>query len=82
MLPDIEVTVYDNGGETIDRYTVCLHGVPGGDYALCIGADPRGYFQHEYTYEEGPHLGDLISLDEMTNRSRRAVMSYLSEITG
>jgi len=71
------VTVYDNGGRSFDRYTVFLndHG-----YALGIGETgnvPNGFCMTVDAIR-GDHLGKIISLDEMSDSARAAVLSELS----
>jgi len=79
------VTVWDNGGETFDRYTVAIR-LPeehGGVYYLGIGETgnvPNGFCMHVGGPEavmEGEHLGAVLSLDEMSEAARRAVVSEL-----
>jgi hypothetical protein len=58
------IKVYDNGGKTLDRYTIFLD-----DSNDCIGADERGvgFYQH-CSGIRGKHLGKIIpfeSLDKM-----------------
>lgn len=52
------ITIYDNGGRTLDRYTIFL-----GNTDDCIGADltGNGFYQHS-TGIRGKHLGKKISL--------------------
>jgi hypothetical protein len=76
---DARVRIYDNGGRSFDRYTVILldH-----DYALGIGDTgnvPNGFCMSlaPGEYVEGPHLGALITLAEMTDAARRAVEAEL-----
>ncbi len=65
-----KVTVYDNGGETLDRYSVIIR-YPDG-YAALFGMSEKPFHPHGFNqfcgevtdskpypgqYEEGPHLG-------------------------
>lgn len=71
------IRVYDNGGSTIDRYTVVIDGAdwdedarPGFKSMLGLNAGGRGFSQFTEG-QEGRHLGrriDFESLDEATRR--------------
>ena len=52
------ISIYDNGGKTLDRYTIFLDNTDD-----CIGADLTGdgFYQHG-TGKRGKHLGKKISL--------------------
>lgn len=52
------ISIYDNGGKTLDRYTIFLD-----DTDDCIGASLTGigFYQHS-TGKRGKHLGKKISL--------------------
>ena len=73
--------IYDNGGETFDRYTVVFYD------GECLGIGdtgnvPNGFCMHvgsihDGTVAEGDHLGRRISLDEMTGAARAAVRGEL-----
>lgn len=71
----VGVRVYDNGGRSFDRYTCFM---PGG-YVLGIGDTgnvPNGFCM-TVDAVEGPHLGERITLSEMTDAARKAVESEL-----
>lgn len=78
------VKIYDNGGETFDRYTVIF----ADGSVLGIGDTgnvPNGFCMHvgsihEGSVTEGDHLGQIISLDEMTLPAQRAVCAELELI--
>lgn len=88
------VEVYDNGGETVDRYTIVLrnqpvepvtiegHTYPGGGYfGYGMGDDigPGGYFQFIDGVEPGPQLGHLISFHDLPEANQRRLMQEISE---
>ena len=75
----MNVTIYDNGGRSFDRYTVILHDF---DYALGIGDTgnvPNGFCMSlsPGDYIEGPHLGKKIMLENITEPARKAVLAEL-----
>jgi len=73
--------IYDNGGETFDRYTVVFWN------GECLGIGdtgnvPNGFCMHvgsvyDGSVVEGEHLGSRISLAEMTPAARQAVRNEL-----
>lgn len=82
------VRIYDNGGESIDRYTVVFTGripgkLPGWTLYLAMGehvGSGRGVCQHGETF--GPidrprygHLGRKISFGELPEGCRKMVLS-------
>lgn len=76
--------IYDNGGETFDRYTVVF----ADGSVLGIGDTgnvPNGFCMHvgsihEGSVTEGPHLGKRIFLEEMTKPAQKAVIAELQAI--
>ena len=61
--------IYDNGGETFDRYTVVLLNEKHGRFYDCIGLSdncdrPDGFSQY-CTCEDGRHLGKKIKFTEL-----------------
>jgi hypothetical protein len=61
--------IYDNGGETFDRYTVCLGETDARNLGECLGMSeipthPQGFCQHGYA-DFGPHLGRKIGLADL-----------------
>ncbi len=75
----MNVTVYDNGGETFDRYTVILR-----EYGYALGIGDTGNVPNGFCmslapdeYVEGPHLGRVISVEDMTPAARKAVEDEL-----
>ncbi len=73
--------IYDNGGETFDRYTVVFA------YGGCLGIGdtgnvPNGFCMHvgdihDGDVVEGDHLGRRIMLAEMTPAARAAIRGEL-----
>ena len=73
--------IYDNGGRSFDRYTVIFHD---GD---CLGIGdtgnvPNGFCMHvgsihDGSVVEGSHLGERITLAQMTTQARAAVRGEL-----
>lgn len=69
--------VYDNGGQSIDRYTAVFDDRPW----LGVGETgnvPNGFCM---TVEgvEGPHLGTLVSITDLPEAARRAITQYAEE---
>lgn len=76
MVYDGEVTIYDNGGETFDRYTV-FHSDPD-EPTIGIGDTgnvPNGFCM-TVDAVEGDHLGEIICLADMTEAAQKAVHFY------
>lgn len=59
----IMITIYDNQGKTIDRYTIFID-----SDTECIGADLNGdgFYQHGEGIK-GRHLGKQIALKDLSN---------------
>jgi len=79
------VEVYDNGGETADRYTIVFKDLPetyaGPDVyaAVAMGDDiasPQGFYQHVEAIPGG-HLGKRIPFSRLPEEHQRAIMSEL-----
>lgn len=80
MALDSQVRIYDNGGETFDRYTVFFSDHPGNVLGIGdTGNVPNGYCMHVEA-EEGEHLGETITLAEMTDAARKAVENELAAL--
>ena len=81
--------VYDNGGASIDRYTIVYngkagkHSVYGSQLWECVGSSmnpthPQGFFQHgDCTI--GMHLGKKIKFEELPEEVRKCVERDLAE---
>ena len=78
---------YDNGGKTIDRYTVVfldsvrwLRDKPEYD---CVGmshdvTSPQGFYQHSTCFD-GPHLGKRIIFEQLPMEHRQRIVGELRE---
>lgn len=61
--------IYDNGGKTIDRYTVLTEPFHFGKSCECLGMSsdpthPQGFSQWSDCFD-GPHLGKMIKFDDL-----------------
>jgi len=76
------IEVYDNGGKTIDRYTVIFKDFAEGQNefaAVGMGDDvhsPQGFYQHT-TAVPGEHLGQMISFSELPEEHQRRIAEEL-----
>jgi len=84
--PNQHFRVYDNGGETFDRFTVVYLNIPNGPNSepMCLGMSenpmhPQGYGEHAYC-TPGNHLGALIRFADLPDACQRLVESELNEI--
>jgi hypothetical protein len=96
LLPNGEpryVHCYDNGGETIDRYTVVFTGryrhATGGSFLyVAMNASPfhpQGFGQHgesdrQIDYPRYGHLGKKIKFAELPDDCRKLVLSDYREL--
>lgn len=78
----MKVTLYDNGGQTADRYTAVLHDYPesqAGTFAALAMDErpfhPQGFCQHTSAMP-GPHLGRTIALDALPADCQRALRLF------
>lgn len=82
MIAESEVTVYDNGGKTADRYTV----VPKNPDWPWLGVGETGNVPNGFCMTvdgvEGDHLGEIIFIAEMSPAAQRAVDSYYNDLVG
>jgi hypothetical protein len=73
-----DMRIYDNGGESFDRYTVVFqHGYP----PLGIGDTgnvPNGFCM-TVDAMEGPHLGERVTFDSLPTVVQKAIRDYLRE---
>lgn len=62
--------IYDNGGKTLDRYTIFLD-----ETNDCIGADTdgNGFYQHS-TGVRGRHLGKKVPYTSLSVELRRKLV--------
>ena len=87
------IACYDNGGKTMDRYTVVylneMEGRPDlplhrGNLFAAVGMNevpfhPQGFGQH-CTAMPGPHLGKRIRFSALPEDCRKLVMQDLTEV--
>ena len=69
--------IYDNGGKTIDRYTIII-----GNSFYAMGDDatsPQGFNQYcgEFAdgYKEGRHLGQRVTLKSLPHTIQAAIQT-------
>lgn len=81
-----DVRVYDDGGKTIDRYTVVFmdtaHGKPRMFDCVAMGSDvisPQGFYQHSECML-GRHLGRQIKFSELPTAHQRRIILELREM--
>jgi len=80
----MKIKIYDNGGETFDRYTVIYIGSHYNGFYSCLGMSenpfsPQGYGQHG-SCTDGPHLGKEIQFEDIPEACQRAVRNDLEEL--
>lgn len=72
-------------GKTFARYTVFLYD-ENADYEYALGIGPTGNVANGFCMTvdavQGPHLGEEIDLEQMTEAARRAVEDELRSMTG
>jgi hypothetical protein len=85
------IRIYDNGGKTIDRYSVLFmdtkrftRATQKGDFEYdCLGMDDSpfspGGFGQSCNAVPGRHLGKRIRFEELPPDCQKAVLQYLSE---
>lgn len=71
--------VYDNGGQSFDRYTLVVdRGGHSDFYGLGSDVGPGGFNQFlgssEDGYKEGDHLGNLVEIDTIPAKVKKAIM--------
>lgn len=79
------ISIYDNGGTTLDRYTVILEG--GGSWEVRTAShnanEPAGVWQHlaggDGLTPIAYLLGTRVALDAAPDGLRRAIAAYLAE---
>jgi hypothetical protein len=79
-----DVRIYDNGGETADRFSVCFPWdiVEGTAFVACVGMSeapyhPQGFCQH-CTALEGEHLGKRIDYVDLNDDCARVIREELA----
>ncbi len=78
-----KVRVYDNGGKTIDRYTVVIddsawEANPGMMPMLGLSEGGRGFSQFS-DGREGPHLGKGVNFDDLDDATKKHIIFRLTE---
>ena len=81
--PLSKLAIYDNGGETVDRYTVVYLDIPERNSRLfpCVGMSenpfhPQGIGQHS-TAMPGNHLGKKITWKDLPQDCQKVVLQDL-----
>ncbi len=76
-----DITVYDNGGKSIDRYTVIM-----GNEAYGMSSDanaPNGFNQYigvvGRDIKVGRHLGKIVKLEKLPQRVLNAIEDRMEE---
>lgn len=82
--PNIEL--YDNGGESADRYTLLLldHSERGENSFMCFGFDadpthPQGIGMHG-SAQRGEHLGKLIQVADLPEPALGYIQNYIAAL--
>ena len=81
-----KIRCYDNGGKTVDRYTVVYMDQPENKHNTfaCVGMNahpfsPQGFGQH-CTATPGRHLGKRIKFKELPTDCQKLVLQDIEEI--
>ena len=75
-----KMKVWDNGGKTLDRYTIVFWEFPVSDESFeAIAADkhpmrPLGFYEHTEAMP-GPHLGKRISFKKLPKELRTCLLT-------
>jgi len=77
------LAIYDNGGKTIDRYTVYYDEMwsPSCNSCLCMSDDPfypLGVCQHSGG-QLGDHNGKQITFEQLSSDCQKAVLNDMEE---
>lgn len=85
----LNIKVYDNGGRTIDRYTVIYvdevedngmgQRLPFGVFMSADPTHPQGVFMHEQI-EDSPRLGTVIPFASLPTKCQKSVLEDVEEI--
>ena len=81
----LNVSIYDNGGETMDRYTIVPKGEEfkernGMNQMIGSSNDPQGFWQHT-SGKIGSHLGKKIDFDKLPEAVQKAIKNEFGEQT-
>ncbi len=74
--------IYDNGGETIDRYTIVFNEA-WGSLTMCLGLSdnpdhPQGFSQFNGC-QDGPHLGKQIHFEDLSENIQMHIHERISQ---
>jgi hypothetical protein len=73
--------IYDNGGKTIDRYTILTEPYYFGKSCMALGVDSvggRGFSQWGEAFD-GPHLGKEITFEDLPEETQAHVIERLKD---
>lgn len=76
--------IYDNGGNTVDRYSVCIDDgnerwVDGERTVTCLGLSEGGYAYSQFGEAvDGRHLGRRVKLESLDAATRNHIVSRLA----
>lgn len=78
--------IYDNGGDTLDRYTVFpyTNSQTVGERLIYLGMAEGGVGFSQWgelpsSSQHGPHLGKLVKFDDLSEQTRRHIAARLAE---
>lgn len=76
------IAVYDNGGKTMDRFTVVMNEKEG-QHNMCLGMSlipnsPQGFCQWS-SCTIGDHLGNKINIDTLPENVQNKLNSLMEE---
>jgi len=74
--------VWDNGGKTVDRYTIILDPKQGWDEGDSLGVDDEGgksFSQFDSGTKEGSNLGKKIKWDKLPEITQKHIVKRLKE---
>ncbi len=76
----MNIKIYDNGGKTIDRYTVAFLDLKLGEFTecLCTCDTGRSFWQHSEC-QLGRHLGKLVKFDDLPWELKGKLKLYLDD---
>lgn len=73
------IAVYDNGGKTIDRYTIYVnikHDLGQQYECLAVGTDPQGFSQW-CSGVLGPHNGKKLTFEQLPEHIQKHVQARI-----
>lgn len=60
--------IYDNGGDTLDRYTIFLEA--NSDDYIAADENGNGFYQHGHGGKRGRHLGKKVAFTSLSTKLR------------